>query len=42
MKWLFALLLDEGVKLLITVDTGIAAVHEADLAQELGMDYNYY
>ncbi|XJZ26339.1 single-stranded-DNA-specific exonuclease RecJ [Bacillota bacterium Lsc_1132] len=29
---------DLGIKLLITVDTGIAAVHEAEVAKELGMD----
>ncbi|MGK4041251.1 single-stranded-DNA-specific exonuclease RecJ [Heyndrickxia oleronia] len=27
-----------GIDLIITVDTGIAAVHEADIAKELGMD----
>lgn len=35
----FRLAADEGVKLLITVDTGIAALREATLARELGMDY---
>lgn len=29
---------DEGVKLIITVDNGIAALHEAEIAKELGMD----
>ncbi|WP_160721913.1 single-stranded-DNA-specific exonuclease RecJ [Bacillus sp. USDA818B3_A] len=29
---------ENGIKLLITVDTGIAAVHEASVAKELGMD----
>lgn len=28
----------QGVRLIITVDTGIAAVHEADVAKELGVD----
>ncbi|TRZ37455.1 single-stranded-DNA-specific exonuclease RecJ [Niallia circulans] len=28
-----------GIKLIITVDTGIAAVKEADVAKELGIDY---
>ncbi len=35
----FRLAASEGVKLLITVDTGIAALREAALAHELGMDY---
>jgi single-stranded-DNA-specific exonuclease len=30
---------NEGVKLMITVDTGISAVAEARIAKELGMDY---
>jgi len=29
---------EQGVKLIITVDTGIAAVHEAAVAKELGVD----
>jgi single-stranded-DNA-specific exonuclease len=29
---------DMGVKLIITVDTGVAAVHEANVAKELGVD----
>lgn len=29
---------ENGIKLIITVDTGIAAVHEANIAKELGMD----
>ncbi|PLR93748.1 single-stranded-DNA-specific exonuclease RecJ [Bacillus sp. T33-2] len=29
---------ESGVKLIITVDTGIAAVHEANVASELGVD----
>ncbi len=29
---------ENGVSLIITVDTGIAAIHEADVAKELGMD----
>ena len=29
---------DNGVKLIITVDTGIASVHEAEIAKQLGMD----
>lgn len=29
---------DNGVKLIITVDTGIASVHEAEIANQLGMD----
>ncbi|WP_200411356.1 single-stranded-DNA-specific exonuclease RecJ [Virgibacillus salexigens] len=29
---------DEGYQLIITVDTGIAAVHEAEVANELGID----
>ncbi|CAM3939462.1 single-stranded-DNA-specific exonuclease RecJ [Lederbergia lenta] len=29
---------DEGIKLIITVDNGIAALHEAKVAKELGMD----
>lgn len=28
-----------GIKLIVTVDTGIAAVKEADVAKELGIDY---
>ncbi|WHY55260.1 single-stranded-DNA-specific exonuclease RecJ [Peribacillus simplex] len=35
----FRLAADQGVKVLITVDTGISAVDEAKLAGELGMDY---
>ncbi|PLT34583.1 single-stranded-DNA-specific exonuclease RecJ [Bacillus sp. V5-8f] len=35
----FRLAADAGVKLLITVDTGISAINEANLASELGMDY---
>ncbi|MFD0047895.1 single-stranded-DNA-specific exonuclease RecJ [Actinomycetes bacterium NPDC127524] len=35
----FRLAADEGVKLMITVDTGISAVAEARIAKELGMDY---
>lgn len=35
----FRLAADEGVKVLITVDTGISAIQEAALASELGMDY---
>lgn len=29
---------ESGIKLIITVDTGIAAVHEANVAKELGVD----
>jgi len=29
---------ENGVKLIITVDTGISALHEADVAKELGLD----
>jgi single-stranded-DNA-specific exonuclease len=29
---------DIGIKLIITVDTGIAALHEANIAKELGLD----
>lgn len=29
---------DTGIRLIITVDTGIAAVHEANVARELGLD----
>ncbi|WP_144463282.1 single-stranded-DNA-specific exonuclease RecJ [Siminovitchia fortis] len=29
---------DNGVKLIITVDTGIASVHEAEVAKQLGLD----
>ncbi|MGX1982532.1 exonuclease RecJ [Thermolongibacillus altinsuensis] len=29
---------DDGVSLIITVDTGIAALHEAEIAKQLGMD----
>lgn len=29
---------DTGIRLIITVDTGIAALHEAQVAKELGMD----
>ncbi len=29
---------ESGIKLIITVDTGIAAVHEAEVAKELGLD----
>ncbi len=35
----FRLAASEGVKLLITVDTGIAAIREATIARELGIDY---
>ncbi|MED3689551.1 single-stranded-DNA-specific exonuclease RecJ [Peribacillus butanolivorans] len=35
----FRLAAEQGVKVLITVDTGISAVDEAKLASELGMDY---
>ncbi|MFJ7927756.1 single-stranded-DNA-specific exonuclease RecJ [Peribacillus sp. NPDC096448] len=35
----FRLAAEQGVKVLITVDTGISAVDEAKLAAELGMDY---
>lgn len=28
----------KGIKLIITVDTGIAAIHEANIAKELGLD----
>ncbi|MGE6375532.1 single-stranded-DNA-specific exonuclease RecJ [Peribacillus muralis] len=35
----FRLAAEQGVRVLITVDTGISAVAEADLASELGMDY---
>ncbi|MGE7905308.1 single-stranded-DNA-specific exonuclease RecJ [Peribacillus sp. NPDC094092] len=35
----FRLAAEQGVKVLITVDTGISAVDEAKLAGELGMDY---
>ena len=35
----FRLAADQGVKVLISVDTGIAALEEARLARELGMDY---
>ncbi|WP_330501383.1 single-stranded-DNA-specific exonuclease RecJ [Peribacillus frigoritolerans] len=35
----FRLAAEQGVKVLITVDTGISAVAEAKLAAELGMDY---
>ncbi|RFU65836.1 single-stranded-DNA-specific exonuclease RecJ [Peribacillus glennii] len=35
----FRLAADTGVQLLITVDTGISAINEAKLADELGMDY---
>ncbi|QKS70781.1 single-stranded-DNA-specific exonuclease RecJ [Paenalkalicoccus suaedae] len=30
---------EEGVSLIISVDTGISAVHEADVAKELGIDF---
>ncbi|MGN1400883.1 MAG: single-stranded-DNA-specific exonuclease RecJ [Bacillus sp. (in: firmicutes)] len=30
---------DNGIDLIITVDTGISAIHEAEVARELGMDY---
>jgi single-stranded-DNA-specific exonuclease len=30
---------ESGIKLMITVDTGISAVHEANVAKELGIDY---
>ncbi|OCA91225.1 single-stranded-DNA-specific exonuclease RecJ [Bacillus sp. FJAT-27225] len=29
---------ENGIKLIITVDTGIAAIHEAEIAKELGLD----
>ncbi|HEY2420167.1 MAG TPA: single-stranded-DNA-specific exonuclease RecJ [Neobacillus sp.] len=29
---------ENGIKLIITVDTGISAIHEAEVAKELGMD----
>ncbi|MEH7106158.1 single-stranded-DNA-specific exonuclease RecJ [Bacillus sp. JJ1764] len=29
---------EQGIKLIITVDTGIAAIHEAGIAKELGLD----
>ncbi|MBM4762404.1 single-stranded-DNA-specific exonuclease RecJ [Bacillus sp. B15-48] len=29
---------EDGVRLIITVDTGIAAIHEANIAKELGID----
>ncbi|WP_462412346.1 single-stranded-DNA-specific exonuclease RecJ [Neobacillus sp. Marseille-QA0830] len=29
---------ETGIKLIVTVDTGIAAVHEAEVAKELGLD----
>lgn len=29
---------EEGIKLIITVDTGIAAIHEANIAKQLGID----
>ncbi|PLS15626.1 single-stranded-DNA-specific exonuclease RecJ [Bacillus sp. M6-12] len=35
----FRMASESGVNLLITVDTGISAVHEAQVAKELGMDY---
>lgn len=35
----FRLAAEEGVKLLITVDTGISALNEAALTKELGIDY---
>ncbi|MFJ5621722.1 single-stranded-DNA-specific exonuclease RecJ [Peribacillus loiseleuriae] len=35
----FRLAAQEGVKLLITVDTGISAINEAKIAKELGIDY---
>ncbi|RFU62764.1 single-stranded-DNA-specific exonuclease RecJ [Bacillus sp. V59.32b] len=35
----FRLAAEEGVKLLITVDTGISALDEAALTKELGIDY---
>ncbi|MFD4817011.1 single-stranded-DNA-specific exonuclease RecJ [Peribacillus butanolivorans] len=35
----FRLAAEQGVKVLITVDTGISAVDESKLASELGMDY---
>ncbi|WAA11560.1 single-stranded-DNA-specific exonuclease RecJ [Fervidibacillus halotolerans] len=34
----FRFLKDEGVDLIITVDNGIAAIHEAKIAKQLGMD----
>lgn len=30
---------EEGISLIITVDTGISAIHEANVAKELGIDY---
>ncbi|MFS0780793.1 single-stranded-DNA-specific exonuclease RecJ [Bacillus sp. 1P06AnD] len=38
-KGAFQLAKDQGVDLLITVDTGISALEEADFARELGLDY---
>ncbi|WP_019242725.1 MULTISPECIES: single-stranded-DNA-specific exonuclease RecJ [Bacillus] len=35
----FQLAKDHGTDLIITVDTGISALHEANVAKELGMDY---
>ncbi|WP_163101824.1 single-stranded-DNA-specific exonuclease RecJ [Peribacillus alkalitolerans] len=35
----FRLAKEEGVSLLITVDTGISAIHEAEVAKNLDMDY---
>ena len=29
---------DNGINLIITVDTGISAIHEANVAKELGID----
>ncbi|MEH7074170.1 single-stranded-DNA-specific exonuclease RecJ [Neobacillus drentensis] len=34
----FRLAAEKGIKLIITVDTGISAVHEAAIAEELGID----
>jgi len=34
----FRLAAENGIKLIITVDTGIAAVHEAAVAKEIGLD----
>ena len=35
----FRLIKEQGTTLLITVDCGISAIHEAEVAKELGMDY---
>lgn len=34
----FKVAAEQGVKVIITVDTGIAAIHEAEVAKELGID----